>query len=53
MYNFGKTTDRIKHMRSLIRDRVIEIDMERVQSITKSYKANAKVPSIIKIAMAT
>ena len=38
MYQFRKATDRILHMRELVRDRVIEIDMERVQSITKSYK---------------
>ena len=53
MYQFREATGRVRHLRELIRDRVIEIDMERVQSITRSYQKNNKVPPIIKIAMAT
>jgi hypothetical protein len=53
MYTFRPTTDRIKHMRQRIRDRVIEIDSERVMNITESYKTYAKMPPIIKIPLTT
>ncbi len=53
MYEFKPTTDRIKLMRQLVRDRVIEIDTERVMNLTESYKKNAKMPPIIKIPLAT
>ena len=44
MYEFRPATDRIKLMRLLIRDRVIEIDTERVITVTEAYKKYAKVP---------
>ena len=53
MYEYKPVTDRIKHMRQLVRDRVIEIDSERVMSVTEAYKKYAKVPPIIKLPMAT
>jgi pyruvate formate-lyase/glycerol dehydratase family glycyl radical enzyme len=53
MYEYRPATDRIKQMRQLVRDRVIEIDTERAMNITASYKKNAKVPPIIKLPMAT
>jgi pyruvate formate-lyase/glycerol dehydratase family glycyl radical enzyme len=53
MYKFKPVTDRIKHMAQLVRDRVIEVDAERVLSITESYKRNAKVPPVIKMPLAT
>lgn len=46
-------TPRIQHMRQLVRDRIIQIDTERVRHVTESYKKNAKVPPIVKIPMAT
>jgi pyruvate-formate lyase len=53
MYEFKPVTDRIKHLRQLVRERVIEIDTERAMNITASYKRYAKVPPIIKIPLAT
>jgi len=53
MYEFSPVTDRIKLMRQYVRNRVIEIDTERVINITDSYKKNAKVPPIIKLPLAT
>ena len=53
MYEYKPVTDRIKQMRQLIRDRVIEIDTERVMSLTEAYKKYANVPPIIKVPLAT
>jgi hypothetical protein len=35
-------------MRQLIRDRVSQIDNERVMNLTESYNKNEKVPPIIR-----
>ncbi|MPW24392.1 hypothetical protein GC105_01120 [Alkalibaculum sp. M08DMB] len=53
MYKFRSATDRIELMHQLVRDRVIPVDTERVAALTKSHKKNAKVPPIIKTALAT
>jgi pyruvate formate-lyase/glycerol dehydratase family glycyl radical enzyme len=46
-------TERIKLMRQVVRDRVIDIDMERAMNLTVAYKKYAKVPPIIKLPLAT
>ena len=48
MYTFSPATDRIKHMRELIRDRVLRCDSERAIIITEVYKNNENVLPIIK-----
>jgi pyruvate formate-lyase/glycerol dehydratase family glycyl radical enzyme len=53
MFEPRPTTDRIKHMRQLVRDRVIESDAERALIKTESYKRNEKVPPIIQRPLAT
>jgi pyruvate formate-lyase/glycerol dehydratase family glycyl radical enzyme len=53
MYKFRPATDRIKHMRELIRDRVIQSDAERAIIITESYKRNENVVPIIKRPLGT
>ncbi len=53
MYNFKPATDRIWHMRELIRDRVIQTDAERALILTESYKKNKNVVPIIKRPMGT
>jgi hypothetical protein len=53
MYEFRSATDRIKHMRELIRDRVIRSDAERALITTESCKRNENVVPIIKRPLAT
>ncbi|MFC1532748.1 pyruvate formate lyase family protein [Thermodesulfobacteriota bacterium] len=53
MYKFRPATDRIKLMRRLIRDRVIQADAERALITTESYKRNEHVVPIIKRPLAT
>jgi pyruvate-formate lyase len=53
MYQFRSVTDRIWHMRELIRDRVIRVDAERALLLTESYKKNKNVVPIIKRPMGT
>ncbi|MGD0659655.1 MAG: pyruvate formate lyase family protein [Syntrophorhabdales bacterium] len=53
MYKFRPATDRITHMRQLIRDRVIRTDAERALITTESYKRNEHVVPIIKRPLAT
>ncbi len=53
MYEFRPATDRIKHMRQLIRDRVIQSDAERALIITESNKKNENVVPIIKRPLGT
>ena len=53
MYQFRPATDRIWHMRELIRDRVIRTDAERALILTESYKRNKNVVPIIKRPMGT
>ena len=48
MYKFRPASDRIKHMRELIRDRVLRIDAERALIITDAYKKYENVVPIIK-----
>ena len=48
MYKFRPVTDRIRHMRELIRDRVLRIDAERALIITEAYKKYENVVPIIK-----
>ncbi|WP_374058616.1 pyruvate formate lyase family protein [Alkalibacter rhizosphaerae] len=48
MYEFRPATNRILHMRELIRDRVIQTDSERAMIITESYQRNEHVVPIIK-----
>ena len=48
MYKYRPGTDRIKLMRELIRNRVIQSDAERAVIITESYKRNESVAPIIK-----
>ena len=52
MYTFRPATDRIRHMRELIRDRVIRNDAERARIVTRVYQENENVPPIIKRALA-
>jgi pyruvate formate-lyase/glycerol dehydratase family glycyl radical enzyme len=52
-YESKPTTDRIKYMRELIRDRVIQTDAERALITTESYKRNEHVVPIIKMPLAT
>jgi len=53
MYQFRGVSDRIKKTRQLVRDRVMEIDTERVMNLTESYRKNARVPPAIRIPLAT
>jgi pyruvate formate-lyase/glycerol dehydratase family glycyl radical enzyme len=53
MYEFRPATDRIKHMRNLIRNRVIRNDAERALITTESFKRNENVVPIIKRPLAT
>lgn len=53
MHDLRPVTDRIGHMRELVRDRVIAIDAERALNITESYRRNLLVPAPIKRARAT
>ncbi|SDE57462.1 glycyl radical protein [Sporomusa acidovorans] len=53
MYKFKSATERIKLMRELIRDRVIQTDAERALITTDSYKRNEHVVPIIKRPLAT
>ena len=53
MYEFRPTTERIRHMAKLVRDRIIQVDTERVMNVTASYKKNANLPPMIKIPTAT
>lgn len=53
MFKPGTTTDRIRLMRQLVRDRVIESDAERAVIKTESCKRNEKAPPIIKRPLAT
>jgi pyruvate formate-lyase/glycerol dehydratase family glycyl radical enzyme len=53
MYEFRPTTDRVKLMRRLVRDRVIQTDSERALITTESYKRNEQVVPIIKRPLAT
>jgi pyruvate formate-lyase/glycerol dehydratase family glycyl radical enzyme len=53
MYEPRPVTDRIKLMRQLVRDRVIESDAERAVITTESFKRNKKVPPIIRRPLAT
>jgi len=53
MYTFRPATCRIKQMRELIRDRVIQTDAERALITTESYKRNEHVVPIIKRPMGT
>ncbi|NLB29834.1 MAG: hypothetical protein GX823_06415 [Clostridiales bacterium] len=48
MYQFRTATDRITHMRELIRDRVLRCDSERALIITEAYKKHENVVPIIK-----
>jgi formate C-acetyltransferase len=48
MYQFAKATDRILHMRQLIRDRVIQQDAERMLIATEENKKIEHVVPIIK-----
>jgi hypothetical protein len=52
MHKFGPSTDRIKFMYQLIRDRVIQTDAERALITTESDKRNDHVVPIIKRARA-
>ncbi|MCR4607718.1 MAG: hypothetical protein K5771_08350 [Oscillospiraceae bacterium] len=53
MYEFKPATERILHMRQLVRDRVIRVDTERVKILTECYKKYDKVPPIIKMPLTT
>ncbi len=53
MYNFRPVTERVKHFRQLVRDRVIQIDSERVMNVTEAYKKYESLPPIIKIPTVT
>jgi predicted nucleotidyltransferase len=44
MYEFRPTTERIRNMAKLVRDRIIQVDTERVMNVTESYKKNANLP---------
>jgi len=48
MYEFHSATDRILHMRELIRDRVIRNDAERTAILTDAYKKYDNIVPIIK-----
>ena len=52
MYQFSPSTERINHMRELIRDRVIRNDAERMRIITESYRKNEYMPPLIKRSLA-
>lgn len=53
MYEFRPATDRIRLMRQLVRDRVIQTDAERALITTASYGKNEHVVPIIKRPLAT
>ena len=48
MYQFSPATDRIQHMRELIRDRIVQYDSERARILTESSKRNEHVVPVIK-----
>lgn len=48
MYTFHAATDRILHMRKLIRDRTIQVDAERALIVTDSFRKNENVIPVIK-----
>ena len=48
MHTFAPATERIAHMRELVRDRVVAIDAERAVNGTESYRNNRAVPPAIK-----
>ncbi len=48
MYEFRTATDRIWHLREMIRDRVLRIDAERALIMTDAYKKYENVVPIIK-----
>ncbi len=51
MYEFRSVTDRIAHMRDLVRDRCIKVDAERGKIVTESWKKYESYPPIIKRSM--
>ena len=53
MHTFAPVTERIAHMRELVRDRVVAIDAERAVNVTESYRNNLAVPAAIKRPRAT
>ncbi len=53
MYEFRPATERIKYMRELIRNRVIQTDSERAMLTTEAYKKYEKVVPTIKIPLTT
>ena len=48
MYQFSPASERIQHMRELIRDRIVQYDSERARILTESSKRNEHVVPIIK-----
>ncbi len=48
MYQFSPATERIQHMRDLIRNRVVRYDAERARIVTESNRKNENVIPIIK-----
>lgn len=48
MYQFSPATERIQHMRELIRDRVVQYDAERARILTESSMRNEHVVPVIK-----
>ncbi len=52
MYEFMPATERIQHMRELIRDRICRFDSERALIVTEAYKATENVVPIIRRPMA-
>lgn len=53
MVEFKPVTDRIQHFRTLIRDRVIAVDTQRMELVTQAYKKYDKVPPMIKMPLTT
>ncbi len=53
MYQFRSVTDRIRTMRELVRDRMIQVDSERAVIVTEAYQRYDALPSAIKRAKTT
>ncbi len=47
MYEFAPVTERIMRMRDRIRNRIVQIDEERVQITTDCYKENGNLPPVL------
>ncbi len=47
MYEFAPVSERIMRMRERIRNRIVQIDEERVQITTDCYKENGNLPPVL------